>query len=51
MIKSQNSDARAFLKNLDDDLIDAKFDIVDTLSLDEMENMTLSEALLNAINN
>lgn len=44
--------ARAFLKSLDDDLQQngAKFDIVDTVTFDEMDNMTLNEVLLNAIN-
>jgi len=43
--------ARRFLKILDDDLqsAGAKFDIVDTLTIDEMENMSLSEVLLMAI--
>lgn len=47
------SDATAtrFLKVLDDELqgAGAKFDIVDTITLDDMENMTLAEVLLNAI--
>ena len=47
------SDATAtrFLKALDDELqsAGAKFDIVDTVTLDDMENMTLAEVLLNAI--
>jgi uncharacterized protein with von Willebrand factor type A (vWA) domain len=40
-----------YLKSLDDMLLGlgAKFDIVDTVSFDEMENMTLTEVLLNAI--
>lgn len=40
-----------FLKALDDQLkgIGAKFDIVDTVTFDEMKNMTLPEFLLNAI--
>jgi len=40
-----------FLKALDDDLqtAGAKFDIVDTVTLDDMEGMTLTEVLLNAI--
>ena len=43
--------ATQFLKALDDDLINAgaKFDIVDTLTIDEMEDMTLTEVLMNAI--
>ncbi|HEY9850174.1 MAG TPA: VWA domain-containing protein [Leptolyngbyaceae cyanobacterium] len=44
--------ATKFLKTLDDELqgAGAKFDIVDTVTLDDMEGMTLSEMLLNAIN-
>lgn len=40
-----------FLTSLDNQLQDigAKFDIVDTVKMDEMENMTLTEVLLNAI--
>lgn len=43
--------ATAFLKALDDELegAGAKFDIVDTVSLDDMEDMTLTEVLLRAI--
>lgn len=43
--------ATQFLKALDDQLqsAGAKFDIVDTVTMDQMENMTLSEVLLNAI--
>lgn len=43
--------ATQFLKALDDDLIKAgaKFDIVDTLTIDDMEDMTLTEVLMNAI--
>jgi uncharacterized protein with von Willebrand factor type A (vWA) domain len=43
--------AKRFLKILDDDLqkAGAKFDICDTVTVDEMEDMTLSEVLLNAI--
>jgi hypothetical protein len=43
--------AGRFLKILDDDLTraGAKFDIVDTITLDDMEDMTLQEVLLNAI--
>ncbi|WP_041781462.1 vWA domain-containing protein [Allocoleopsis franciscana] len=48
------SDATAtrFLKALDDELqgAGAQFDIVDTVTLDDMENMSLAEVLLNAIN-
>jgi uncharacterized protein with von Willebrand factor type A (vWA) domain len=44
-------DATRFLRALDDELTNAgaKFDIVDTVTLDDMEEMTLSEILLNAI--
>jgi uncharacterized protein with von Willebrand factor type A (vWA) domain len=44
-------DAKRFLKALDDDLqgAGAKFDIVDTLTVDDMENLTMTEVLLNAI--
>jgi uncharacterized protein with von Willebrand factor type A (vWA) domain len=40
-----------FLKALDDELqgVGAKFDIVDTVTLDDMENITLDEVLLKAI--
>ncbi len=43
--------ATRFLKALDDELqgAGAKFDIVDTVTLDDMEGMTLTEVLLNAI--
>lgn len=43
--------ATRFLKALDDDLqgAGAQFDIVDTVTLEDMENMTLAEVLLNAI--
>ncbi len=43
--------AMRFLKALDDDLqgAGAKFDIVDTVTLEDMEGQTLSEVLLNAI--
>lgn len=43
--------ATKFLKILDDDLqsAGAKFDIVDTVTMDDMEEMTLRELLLNAI--
>jgi len=48
------SDASAtdFLKALDDKLqsIGANFDIVDTITLNDMEDMTLAEVLLSAIN-
>jgi hypothetical protein len=36
------------LRDLDDNL-GAKFDIVDAKTADELENMTLSEALLQAL--
>ncbi|MCU0542437.1 MAG: VWA domain-containing protein [Oscillatoriaceae cyanobacterium Prado104] len=44
-------EATRFLKILDDELqsAGAKFDIVDTVTIDDMENMTLTEVLLNAI--
>ncbi|AFZ58670.1 VWA domain-containing protein [Anabaena cylindrica FACHB-243] len=44
--------ATRFLKILDDELqsAGAKFDICDTITMDEMEDMSLSEVLLNAIN-
>jgi len=43
--------ATRFLKALDDELqsAGAKFDIVDTITLDDMENFSLTEVLLNAI--
>lgn len=43
--------ATRFLKVLDDELqgAGAKFDICDTVTLDDMEGMTLKEVLLNAI--
>jgi uncharacterized protein YegL len=44
--------ARDWLKSMDDDLTAKgdKFDIVDAITFDAMENMTISEVLLNAIN-
>jgi uncharacterized protein with von Willebrand factor type A (vWA) domain len=44
--------ATKFLKILDDDLgrAGAKFDIVDTITMDDMEDLTLKEVLLSAIN-
>ena len=44
--------ATRFLKVLDDELqgAGAKFDLVDTITIDDMENFTLTEVLLNAIN-
>jgi hypothetical protein len=46
-----DSQATKFLKVLDDELqgAGAKFDIVDTVTIDDMEDMTLTEVLLNAI--
>ncbi|HAA30636.1 MAG TPA: hypothetical protein DCE56_26815 [Cyanobacteria bacterium UBA8553] len=46
-----DSQATKFLKVLDDELqgAGAKFDIVDTVTMDDMEDMTLTEVLLNAI--
>lgn len=43
--------ATKFLKVLDDELqgAGAKFDICDTITIDEMEDLSLSEVLLNAI--
>lgn len=43
--------ATEFLKALDDQLqgAGAQFDIVDTVTIDDMEDLTLSEVLLNAI--
>jgi uncharacterized protein with von Willebrand factor type A (vWA) domain len=43
--------ASQFLKALDDQLtgVGAKFDIVDTVTVQDMEDMSLSEVLLNAI--
>lgn len=47
----RNKKATQFLKALDDQLeqVGAKFDIVDTVTIDDMGNMTLAEVLLNAI--
>lgn len=46
-----DAQATKFLKILDDELqsAGAKFDIVDTVTIDDMEDMTLREVLLNAI--
>jgi vWA found in TerF C terminus len=46
-----DASATKFLKILDDELqsAGAKFDIVDTVTMDDMEEMTLREVLLNAI--
>jgi Mg-chelatase subunit ChlD len=48
----KDPNARRFLKLLDDELLPsgAKFDIVDTVTLDEMEDMGLTEVLLGAVN-
>jgi uncharacterized protein YegL len=47
----QDSQATAFLKALDDDLqgIGAKFDICDTITVEGMEDLSLAEVLLMAI--
>ncbi|WP_013323831.1 vWA domain-containing protein [Gloeothece verrucosa] len=47
-----DAQATQFLKALDDGLqsAGAKFDIVDTVTIDDMEDLTLTEVLLNAIN-
>lgn len=47
-----DAQATRFLKVLDDELqsAGAKFDICDTITMEDMEDMTLSEVLLNAIN-
>jgi uncharacterized protein with von Willebrand factor type A (vWA) domain len=44
-------DATKFLRILDDELqsAGAKFDIVDTITIEDMEDLTLTEVLLNAI--
>lgn len=46
-----DSGATAFLKALDDQLegVGAKFDICDTITIDDMEDMTIAEVLLAAI--
>ncbi|HYW22063.1 MAG TPA: VWA domain-containing protein [Nodularia sp. (in: cyanobacteria)] len=46
-----DAQATRFLKVLDDDLqsAGAKFDICDTMTMDDMEDLSLSEVLLNAI--
>ncbi|WP_414545539.1 vWA domain-containing protein [Nostoc sp. CCY0012] len=46
-----DAQATRFLKVLDDDLqsAGAKFDICDTITMDDMEDLSLSEVLLNAI--
>ncbi len=42
---------KQFFKALDDDLegVGAKFDIVDTVNMEDMESMTLTQVLLNAL--
>jgi uncharacterized protein YegL len=47
-----DAQASKFLKALDDQLTGAgaKFDICDTITLDDMEDMSLAEILMNAIN-
>jgi uncharacterized protein with von Willebrand factor type A (vWA) domain len=47
----QDAGATQFLKALDDEMktVGAKFDIVDTITAEDMENSTLTEILLNAI--
>jgi hypothetical protein len=44
--------ARDFLKKLDDDLtsVGAKFDICDTKTCDEIENISLDQVLLDIVN-
>lgn len=48
----KDASATQFLKALDDELkgAGAKFDLVDTITLEDMENVTLAEVLLSAIN-
>ena len=48
----KDPNARRFLKLLDDELLPSggKFDIVDTVTLDEMEDIGLTEVLLGAVN-
>lgn len=46
-----DANATRFLKVLDDELqAGAKFDICDTVTMEDMEDMSLAEVLLNAIN-
>ena len=47
-----DSQATKFLKALDDQLqgVGAKFDICDTVTLDDLEDMSLADVLMNAIN-
>jgi hypothetical protein len=46
-----DAQATRFLKILDDELqsAGAKFDLVDTITIDDMEDLSLKEVLLNAI--
>lgn len=44
-----DSAATKFLTELDDNLTDAKFDIVDTKTFDEIENLGVTEVLLQAL--
>lgn len=48
----KDSGAHAFLKRLDDDLVKqgAKHDIVDTKTMEELETIGLTEALIAALN-
>jgi uncharacterized protein with von Willebrand factor type A (vWA) domain len=48
----KDAQATRFLKVLDDELqgAGAKFDICDTITMDDMEDLSLAEVLLNAIN-
>jgi hypothetical protein len=47
----KDAGATRFLKALDDELTraGAKFDIVDTITLDDMEDLSIAEILMNAI--
>lgn len=47
----KDSGAKSFLKALDDQLegVGAKFDICDTVTMDEMADMSLAEVLMGAI--
>lgn len=46
-----DAQATKFLKALDDQLqgVGAKFDICDTVTLDDLEDMSLADVLMNAI--
>ena len=48
----QDPNATSFLKKLDDDLVKAgaKFDIVDAKTMDDLENMSITQVLLAAVN-